>query len=63
MFVSSHYDLKYDLFGGRPNSASIFFDSFVMGVLGVSVSFKFKLGRVLYMFFDTLMFLILFLSL
>ena len=63
MFVSSHYDLKYDLFGGRPNSASIFFDSFVLGVLGVSVFFKFKLGRVLYMFFDTLMFLILFLSL
>ena len=56
-------DLKYDLFGVRPNSASIFFDSFVLGVLGVSVSFKFKLGRVVYMFFDTLMLLILFLSL
>ena len=56
-------DLNNDLFGGRPNSASIFFDSFVLGVLGVCVSFKFKLGRVVYMFFDTLMLLILFLSL
>ena len=56
-------ELKYDLFGGRPNSASIFFDSFVLGELGVSVSFKFKLGRLVYMFFDTLMLPILFFSL
>ena len=62
-FLLNLCDLKYDLFGGRPNRASIFVDSFVLGVLGVCVSIRFKLSRVVYMFFDTLMLLILFLSL
>ena len=60
--VINSCDLKYDLFGGRPNSASIFVD-FLLGVLGVCVSIRFELSRVVYMFFDTLMLLILFLSL
>ena len=62
-FLINLCDLKYDLFGGRPNSASVFVDSFVLGVLDVCVSIRFDLSKVVYMFFNTLMLLILFLSL
>ena len=62
IYLTKTQPLKYDLFGGRPNSASIFVD-FLLGVLGVCVSIRFELSRVVYMFFDTLMLLILFLSL